>query len=225
MIRGHQRVLFWSLNLGILIASLVLIRGCKQAHDRLAMPADETPIAAPTSASDEPASLFLANDADASITVSNRSLALPEEPSTRARILLTRLLAEYALPASAHPLPSGPSVDDVFLLKLPITGSRLSASRPDALPAYGPLSTGQLAIVNLHGSFADTHPAGIETENLTILSIVGTLHAALPSLTEVRFLVDGQPRETLAGHADLLRTYPAVDTAAASLQPATTSQP
>ncbi|GAC1357467.1 MAG: GerMN domain-containing protein [Acidobacteriaceae bacterium] len=213
MIHRHQRVLFWSLNLGILIVSLVLIRGCKQAHDRLAAPTDETPISAPTSASDEPATLYLASDSDGSITVTTQNLPLPEEPTTRARILLTHLLAEYALPHSLHPIPSGPSVDDVFLLNLPLTGANLTVSRPDALPAYPSLGSGQLAIVNLHGSFADTHPSGVETENLTILSIVGTLHAALPSLTEVRFLVDGQPRETLAGHADLTRSYRATDTA------------
>ena len=40
-----------------------------------------------------------------------------------------------------------------------------------------------------------------------MLSILGTLHANLPRITQVRFLVDGQPRETLAGHADLTRTY------------------
>jgi len=220
MIHRHQRILFWSLNLGILLVALVLIRGCKQAHDRLAAPVDETPIAAPNSASEEPVSLYLASDSDASILVANRSLALPEEPTTRARILLTRLLAEYAIPGSPHPLPSGPSVDDVFLLQLPITGSSFAPGRPDALPAYPVLSSGQLAIVNLHGSFADTHPSGVETENLTLLSIIGTLHASLPNLTEVRFLVDGQPRDTLAGHADLARTYPASDSATIATVPA-----
>jgi hypothetical protein len=46
---------------------------------------------------------------------------------------------------------------------------------------------------------------------LTVLSICGTLHANLPRVTQVRFLVDGQPRATLAGHADLTRTYMAAD--------------
>ncbi len=218
MIRRYQRILFWSLNIGIVLVSLFLIRGCKQAHDRLAAPVDETPIAAPTSATDVPASLYLASDSDASVTVQTRNIALPEEPTTRARVLLTRLLAEYALPGSLHPLPSGPSVDDVFLLNLPITGHNSDGTHPDALPAYVS-TTGQLAIVNLHGSFADTHPSGVEVENLTLMSIIGTLHAALPGLTEVRFLVDGQPRETLAGHADLLRSYPAEDTATAAILP------
>ncbi len=221
MIRSHQRVLFWSLNIGILVVTLFLIRGCKQTHDRLATPADETPIAAPIAASETSASFFLASDSNTSISVGTRDVPLPEEPTTRARVLLTHLLAEYALPGSAHPLPSGPSVDDVFLLSLPIRGTSSAGSPPAAMPAYIS-STGQLAIVNLHGSFADAHPSGIETENLTLLSIIGTLHAALPGLTEVRFLVDGQPRETLAGHADLLRAYPASDTstsAAAGTQP------
>jgi hypothetical protein len=33
------------------------------------------------------------------------------------------------------------------------------------------------------------------------------LHENFPAVEQVRFLVDGQPRETLAGHADLTRTY------------------
>ncbi len=217
MIRNHQRVLFWSLNAGILVVSLFLIRGCVDAHNRLAAPADETPIAAPTSASEVPVTLYLASDSDASITVQTRDVPLPEEPTTRARALLTHLLAEYALPGSNHPLPSGPSVDDVFLLPLPITGANADGTHPDITSLSG--RTGELAIINLHGSFADTHPSGIEIEDLTVMSIVGTLHAAIPELTEVRFLVDGQPRDTLAGHADLSRTYPAIDTATKALNP------
>ncbi len=65
----------------------------------------------------------------------------------------------------------------------------------------------ELAVVNLTGAFVASHPSGLETETLTVLSICGTLHANLPRVTQVRFLVDGQPRATLAGHADLTRTY------------------
>jgi hypothetical protein len=71
---------------------------------------------------------------------------------------------------------------------------------------------GKLAVINLHGSFIDHHPSGIQVETLTLQSIIGTLHAAFPQLEQVRFLVDGQPHDTLAGHADLLHTYPAIDT-------------
>jgi hypothetical protein len=46
---------------------------------------------------------------------------------------------------------------------------------------------------------------------LTVLSLCGTLHANLPRVTQVRFLVDGAVRATLAGHADLTRTYLTAD--------------
>jgi hypothetical protein len=65
--------------------------------------------------------------------------------------------------------------------------------------------------VDLAGAFVDAHPSGILTESLTVESICGTLRANLPQVTEVRFLVDGQPRATLAGHADLTRTYLTTD--------------
>ena len=45
-----------------------------------------------------------------------------------------------------------------------------------------------------------------------MLSMIATLHANLPQITEVRFLVDGRQKDTLAGHADLTRVYLASDT-------------
>jgi hypothetical protein len=84
------------------------------------------------------------------------------------------------------------------------TASQTASSQPAAQDqAAGP----QLALVNLTGAFANAHPSGLETESLTVLSICATLHANLPNVMEVRFLVDGAPRTTLAGHADLTRTY------------------
>ncbi|WP_433963815.1 GerMN domain-containing protein [Tunturiibacter gelidiferens] len=204
MIPRYQRILFWSLIAGIFLMSAFLLRGCQQAHKRLAALNDATPIAAPTATSTEDVTLYLANDADASITPTTESVALPQAPTLRARTLLEHLLAAYALPNSAHPLQSGPTVDDVFLLT-PATNT------PDKYHADSSQGA-QLAIVNLRGSFVDDHPSGIQVEALTVQSIIGTLHAALPQVTGVRFLVDGQPHDTLAGHADLLRTYPATDT-------------
>ena len=65
----------------------------------------------------------------------------------------------------------------------------------------------ELAVVNLTSAFVATHPSGLETETLTLESICGTLHANFPRITQVRFLVDGQTRATLAGHADLSHTH------------------
>jgi hypothetical protein len=208
MIPRYQRILFWSLAAGIFLMAAFLLRGCEQAHERLAALNDTTPIAAPTTASTEDITLYLASDADASIVPATESVSLPQAPSLRARALLEHLLSAYALPNSAHPLQSGPAVDDVFLLADPGQGKPSSHQQP-----------GQLAVINLRGSFINNHPSGIQVEALTVQSIIGTLHAALPQITAIRFLVDGQPHDTLAGHADLLRTYPATDTAAKPTPP------
>ena len=73
--------------------------------------------------------------------------------------------------------------------------------------------TGQLAVINLRSSWCDAHPSGITVETLTLLSVIGTMHANMPQITKIRFLVDGQPRPTLAGNVELDRTYDVVDTA------------
>ncbi len=201
MIPRYQRIAFWTLAGCILLMSLFLIRGCEQAHKRMTAVDDAAPIAPPTNTASEEVTLYLASDADVSISTASRQLALPQEPTVRARALLGTLLAEYALPASTHPLPGGPAIDDVFFLGAPGAPSS----------EFSTVST-QVAVVNLHGAFVSSHPSGIAAEELTIQSIVGSLHGAFAELTQVRFLVDGQPRDTLAGHADLLRSYPAVDT-------------
>jgi hypothetical protein len=198
MIPRYQRILFWSLSAGIFLMAAFLLHGCQQAQSRLAAPADATPIDAPTTSGTEDITFYLANDADASISPSTESVSLPQAPTLRARTLVEHLLAAYAAPNSAHPLQGGLAVDDVFLL-----------TDPSPAPGEQP---GQLAVINLRGDFVNNHPSGIQVEALTVESIIGTLHAALPQIATIRFLVDGQPHDTLAGHADLLRTYPATDT-------------
>jgi Sporulation and spore germination len=226
MIPRYQRILFWSLIGGIFLMAAFLVRGCQQAHKRLTALNDAMPIAAPNNAGTEDISLYIANDADASVSIATKPLALPSQPTLRARALLQQLLAAYSIPSSNHPLPVGPSVDDVFLLNLPLTNppTPVTESTSDITEALGGHTTGELAVINLHGSFADGHPSGIVVEDLTLKSIIGTLHAALPQITEIRFLVDGEPRETLAGHADLLHTYPAADTASKPTPPTGASE-
>ena len=235
MIPRYQRLLFFGLLGGILGMALVLLRGCEQAREKLTRHRNETPLRAPIGSPSGTVHLALANDATGEITMAERDVALPTEATARARVLLGRLIEEYSYKGSGHPLESGPAVDDVFLLDLPLKpavakiadeGKETRASRkemageaPDAADGEDASATplapsGQLAVVNLHGTFADDHPSGIEAETLTIDSIIGTLFANFPRIEQVRFLVDGQPRETLNGHADLMRTYAVVDTAA-----------
>jgi hypothetical protein len=130
--------------------------------------------------------------------------------------VLGKLLDLYAAPDSAHPVPGGASsIAQVFLLAAPAVErprDPLGPAKP-TVPATASLSGPQLAVVNLTGAFVASHPSGLATETLTVLSICATLHANLPRVTQVRFLVDGVQRPTLAGHADLTRTYLASQTA------------
>jgi hypothetical protein len=201
MIPRHHTVLFVILLVASIAMGGELWHLRERAHQRMLAGQDNaTPTKAPQVAPAVPATLMVAKDADDSLLPQEQSLPLPEESGARARVILGKLLDLYAAPGSGHPVPGGASsIAQVFLLP---AGSK---------SATGP----QMAVVNLTASFAASHPSGIETESLTVLSICGTIHANLPRVTEVRFLVDGQVRPTLAGHADLTRTYLATDAAPA----------
>ncbi|MGO9432913.1 MAG: GerMN domain-containing protein [Terracidiphilus sp.] len=199
MIPRYQKILFSVLLAAALIMAGVLWHLRQRAHQRLLAGEDSAPTKAPEVAPTERATLLVANDADGSLQVQARALPLPADPGARARVLLGELLNLYAAPDAAHPVTGGASgVAQVFLM--PVSGSRNEQSSGD-----------ELAVVNLTGAFAASHPSGLETETLTVLSICGTLRANLPRVTEVRFLVDGQERPNLAGHADLTRTYLTAD--------------
>ena len=223
MIARYQTVLF-----AVLLAASVVMGGVlwhlrERAHQRLLAGEDSAPTQAPQIAPAEQATLLVASDADNSLRAQAQTLPLPQDAESRARVILGRLLDLYAAPDSTHPVPGGASsVAQVFLVPTPSLASSPAESKlaaksgarleprfeESAKSVYdGPL----LAVVNLTASFAANHPSGLETETLTVQSLSGTLHANLPRVTEVRFLVDGQPRATLAGHADLTRTYLAAD--------------
>ena len=209
MIPRYQRIVYWTLVALILLMTGVLIASRQRSERRILAMRDQSPIPAPTDIPNEDVSVALPNDADGSVTFDQISLALPAEPSLRARVLLDRVLTDLSLPASTHPIPSGPTVTDVFFLPLPLTNP--AAPTDETTPPPNPTTALQLAVVNLTKTFADAHPSGIETEDLTIRTIVTTLQANFPQISQVRLLVDGQPRDTLAGHADLTRTYKVSD--------------
>jgi Sporulation and spore germination len=195
VIPRYQKILVALLLVASLGLGFQLWQLRNRAHKRLLAGETTAPTKAPDIAPAEQATLVAANDLDNSLLPQMHSLPLPADPGARARAVLGKLLDLYAATDSAHPVPGGSaSVAQVFLL--PVPGSKATQASSD-----------QLAVVNLTGTFAASHPSGLETESLTVLSICATIRANLPNVTEVRFLVDGQPRPTLAGHADLTRTY------------------
>jgi len=219
VIPRYQTVLFFILLAICTIMGVVLWQLRARAHERILAGMDTTPTVAPLVAPPEQATLYFASDADNSLSSEVLSLPLPPSPNARARAVLGKLMDLYAAPGATHPVPGGAaSIAQVFLLPQPSNNPAAiapPAGQKKAPAAAAPQkdlpSSPQLAVVNLTGAFANGHPSGLEVETLTILSICATLHANLPRVAEVRFLVDGQPRTTLAGHADLTRTYLTAD--------------
>jgi hypothetical protein len=203
----YQKIVFTVLLVISIAMGTVLVRLREQAHDRLLKGMDVAPTTAPAVTPAEQATLMVADDMDGTLVTEARSLPLPADAEARARALLEKLMEIYAGADAMHPVPGVPrAVEQVFLLP----AHEGSGAKGETV--------GQLAVVNLAGSFADGHPSGIETESLTVESICETLHANLPQITQVRFLVDGRVRATLAGHADLTRTYLTGEPGAAATQ-------
>jgi hypothetical protein len=92
-------------------------------------------------------------------------------------------MAAYLDHPSPHPLGPGSDVSDVFIVNK------------------------SLAVVDLNSAFAQGHRSGVWEESLTVDSLVATLAANMPEITKVKLLVNGEERETLAGHADLISVY------------------
>jgi hypothetical protein len=169
----------------------------ERALDRLLASGETMPLNPPAGTPVQNVTMMMANDTDGSLQPGYQNLALPVDANARAHVILQHLILNYARPNAKHPIAANKGVNEIFFIALPLEANQV-------LP-------GTMAVVDLSGSFVDAHPSGIEPETLTLLSIIATLHANFPQISQVRFLVDGQQRDTLAGHADLTRVYLASD--------------
>ena len=197
MISRSQRILFWTLLGSSVLMSVVLLRMRERALDRLLASAETMPLNPPAGRPVQSVTIMMANDIDGSLQPAYQNLALPVDDNARAHVILQHLIADYSRSNSKHPIAANKGVNGIFFMTLPLDSNQVIPSTQ--------------AIVDLSASFVAAHPSGIEPETLTLLSILGTLHANFPQISQVRFLVDGQQRDTLAGHADLTRVYLATD--------------
>ena len=129
--------------------------------------------------------LYIASDSDGTLRRTQVNVTLPPERTERDRAVLRALFEQYLPSSSPHPIGAGADVRDVYLLG------------------------DDTAVVDTNAAFADAHPSGVLAEELTVASIVVTLNANDTRIGRVKILVNGQERETLAGHADLRRFYEA----------------
>jgi hypothetical protein len=227
LISRAQRILFAIMLVAVVVMAAILIRLRERAQDRLRAVQEAVPLIETSESAPQTITLVIPNDLDGSLQEAQRSVSLPPDDSTKVRVLLETLLETFHEPHSTHPIGAVTSdtvalntvrpgaagdIDDVFLMPVPQSAAHPAGSSPGS-------SRGTLAVVDFSADFAASHPSGIEPETLTLLAILGTLRANMPRITEVRFLIDGHPAATLAGHADLTRTYLTSEIAAGSLQP------
>jgi hypothetical protein len=197
LISRGQRILFWTLLVSSVLMAVVLLRMRERAMDRLLGSAETMPLNPPAGRPVQSVTMMIANDLDGSIQPATLNVALPLDANARAHVILQHLIVNYARPNSKHPIAANKGVNEIFFMTLPLEANQVVPNT--------------MAVVDLSASFVEAHPSGIEPETLTLLSMIGTLHANFPQISQVRFLVDGQQRDTLAGHADLTRVYLASD--------------
>lgn len=157
---------------------------------------DTRPLAPPVAGPTERVTLFVAFDEDGTLRPMSAQIPMPSGRQQRAEELLRTLLSLYLDKSSPHVLGADSEVRSVFLIDPGV------------------------AVIDLNSAFADTHRSGVLTEELTIASLIHTITVNTPGILKVKILVDGKPRDTLAGHADLSDYYDvaAVNQLAAQLQ-------
>jgi sporulation and spore germination protein len=85
------------------------------------------------------------------------------------------------------------------------TSSKMVAALPkDAKPEEIFISEKGTAFIDFANTITTNHSGGILNEQATIYSIVNTLVYNLPEIREVKILIGGTEKETLAGHVLLL---------------------
>lgn len=174
-----------SLVIGVAVMLVVVVtmgaylRRMRRQAVELSSAADLQPVAPPPSGPTETVTLYIADDAAGTLRAQSAQIPLPGGRQQRAEELLRALLRIYQQPGAAHPLAPASDIRSIYLVA------------PGA------------AVIDLNTAFVDQHRSGILDEQLTVNSLVETLAVNVPSVTRVRILVEGNARETLAGHADL----------------------
>jgi hypothetical protein len=137
----------------------------------------------PASGAIETVTLYVVHDNPGELRPQSVTIPLASERQERAEQLLRALIEIYGARNSPHPMAAGAELRGVFLVE---PGS---------------------AVVDLNSAFVEGQVSGVLAEELTVASIVVTLAGNVPNLDKVKILVDGNERETLAGHADLSGFY------------------
>ncbi len=183
MIPRHFQIMISLLLLAILLVGVYIIqlrRGEQQLSQQETAAAPAVPLGG---GSFESIHILVAYDDDQALRWRDAETFMPVDRSLRAKAAMRAVLEQYLQKPSPHPGGKGAAIKDVYFV-----GN-------DTL------------LVDTTAAFADDHPSGILLEEMTLASLIETLSANVPGINQVKFLVEGKERETLAGHADLMSFY------------------
>lgn len=180
MIPRHIQIALVLLLAALFAGGIYMLKLTQREEVRARLPVASGPLA---DSSREKVSMLIAYDDDGVVRRENLEVSLTGTQANRTKDILRELIRFYGQRPSPHPLSPGADVRNVFVLE------------------------NGLCVVDLNAAFAEGHRSGVLVERLTIASFVETVASNLPGVTKVKFLVEGQDRQTLAGHADLKVTY------------------
>ena len=185
MIPRHFQIAFSLLLLAILVVGIYIIRLRHSEEAKTQQTSTTAPQSPEAQGKEETIRVLVAYDDDLALRWRETQAFMPEQRDLRARAALRAVLAQYLQTPSPHPLAKGADIKDVYLV------------------------SNDTVLVDTTAPFADGHPSGVLLEEMTITSLIETLTANVPGISRVKFLVEGNERETLAGHADLMSVYQA----------------
>jgi Sporulation and spore germination len=171
------------------LLALVIAMGLYLRHMRLraadfeSAASNALPVAAPVSGPTEAVTLYVADDGTGTLRARAAQIPLPGGRQQRAEELLRALLRIYQQPGAAHPMASAADIRSIYIVD------------PGGV------------VIDVNAAFADLHRSGVLSEQLTVNSLIETLAVNIPGIQRVNILVEGKPRDTLAGHADLTESF------------------
>ncbi len=179
MIPRHVQITLALLLIAVVGIGLYMYRLERSTEETIRRASEAPSVIPPPTGPIATVTLAIAYDEDGEFRQQQLSAALPTEAGERSRQVLRILIGEYMSRPSPHPLAVGSDINDVYIVN------------------------GDLAVIDTNSIFADGHPSGILVEDFTVYSLVETLAANMPQIKQVKIIVNGKERATLAGHADL----------------------
>jgi spore germination protein GerM len=176
MMRKRHIVFLGALIAGIILL-LVLVMGPHNTQHRTQIQQTVRP-ASMTPAQTRPVHLYFSDRDSQFLMAENRVLKSPQEPEFFARTIIEALI-KGPQQGLARTLPAATAIRAIFVTQ---EGT---------------------CFVDLTSAVTENHPGGIQSELLTVYSIVNSLVLNVPQIKAVKILVNGTEANTLAGHIDL----------------------